>query len=160
MIFEKANLDDIDALVKLRIDYLTEDYGDIPKEQIDGISEKLPDYYRRHIGRDLFVYVSRDREDIVSCCFLLVTEKPSNPTFINGLVGTVLNVYTKPDYRKKGLAGKLVQMLVEDAEKMRLDFVELKATDAGYGLYKSVGFEDVISKYHNMKILLNTENLR
>ena len=41
---------------------------------------------------------------------------------------------------------------------MGLDFVELKATDAGYNLYKSIGFKDVISKYHNMKIVLDSDN--
>lgn len=39
---------------------------------------------------------------------------------------------------------------------MGLDFVELKATDAGYSLYRSLGFEDSVSKYHNMKIAFDS----
>ncbi len=156
MIFEKAGIDDIEALVKLRIDYLTEDYGEIPKKQIVQISDKMPDYYRRHIDKDLFVYVAREHKEIVSGCFLLVTEKPSNPTFINGLVGTVLNVYTKPEYRKRGIARKLLELLLSHSREMELDFVELKATDAGYNLYKSLGFDDVVTKYHNMKFPIKT----
>lgn len=46
-------------------------------------------------------------------------------------------------------------MLLFESEKIGLDFVELKATDSGYNLYKSIGFEDVISKYHNMKYINN-----
>ena len=34
---------------------------------------------------------------------------------------------------------------------MNLSFVELKATEDGYGLYKSLGFEDVRSKYHALR---------
>ena len=49
----------------------------------------------------------------------------------------------------------LLNQLISDAEKMSLDYLELQATDAGYNLYKSVGFKDVISKYHRMKIVLN-----
>ena len=64
-----------------------------------------------------------------------------------------MNVYTKPDFRRKGIAGKIMEFLISDARKMNLDFVELKSTDSGYNLYKSVGFEDVLSKYHNMKII-------
>lgn len=158
MIFEKADINDLDSLVKLRIEYLIEDYGDISENQLTQISEKLPDYYLRHLNKDFFAYVCREEEKIISCCFLYITEKPSNPAFINGKTGTVLNVYTKPEYRKKGIAGKLIRLLISDSEKMGLDFVELKATDAGYNLYKSIGFEDVISKYHNMKILLNSDN--
>ena len=158
MIFERATINDLDLLVKLRIEYLIEDYGDISKKQLTQISKKLPDYYHMHIDKDLFVYVCRTDDDIVSCCFLYIAEKPSNPTFINGKIGTVLNVYTKPEYRRKGFAGKLLKLLLSDSEKMELDYVELKATESGYNLYKSIGFEDVISKYHNMKLVLNSNN--
>ncbi|MDE6519709.1 MAG: GNAT family N-acetyltransferase [Ruminococcus sp.] len=157
MIFERADINDLVSLVELRIDYLIEDYGEISELQINQISEKLPDYYLRHLNKDFFAYVCREENKIVSCCFLYVTEKPSNPAFINGKTGTVLNVYTKPEYRKKGIAGNLIKLLIFDAEKMGLDFIELKATDAGYNLYKSIGFEDATSKYHNMKILLDNK---
>ncbi len=46
-----------------------------------------------------------------------------------------------------------MEFLISDAKEMKLDFVELKATDNGYKLYKSVGFEDIVSKYHNMKVV-------
>ena len=158
MVFEKANFDDMDQLVKLRIEYLSEDFGDIPKDQLTHISENLPSYYRKHLNSDLFVYICRADDDIVSCCFLCVTEKPSSPSFLNGKVGSVLNVYTKPEYRRKGIAGKLLKMLLSDSEKMGLDHIELKATDSGYNLYRSIGFEDVASKYHNMKIIFDTND--
>ncbi len=158
MVFEKADINDLTSLVELRIAYLSEDYKDMSEFQITQISGRLPDYYNSHLNRDLFAYVCREEEKIISCCFLYVTEKPPNPTFINGRTGTVLNVYTKPEYRQRGIAGKLIKLLISDVEKMGLDFVELKATDAGYNLYKSLGFEDVIPKYHNMKILINKDN--
>ena len=53
-----------------------------------------------------------------------------------------------------GIAGKLMKLLLSESEKMGLDFVELKATDAGYSLYRSLGFEDAVSKYHNMKYII------
>lgn len=158
MIFEKANVSDLTSLVELRTEYLKEDYENISESQVARISEKLPYYYQKHLNRDLFVYVCREEEKVISCCFLYITEKPPNPAFINGRTGTILNVYTKPAYRRRGIAGKLIKLLLSDAEKMGLDFVELKATDVGYNLYKSLGFEDIISKYHNMKFLINTDN--
>lgn len=155
--FEKSGIGDLDQIVALRIAYLLEDHGTIPQEQMTKISEKLPTYFQKHLNNDLFVYTSKVEDDIVSCCFLLVTEKPSNLSFINGVVGTVMNVYTKPEYRRQWLAGKLLKMLLEDSEKMGLDFVGLKATNAGYNLYNSVGFKDAVSKYHNMKIVINSD---
>ena len=69
-------------------------------------------------------------------------------------MGTVLNVYTKPEYRNKGYAKKLMTMMLEDATAQDVSVIELKSTEDGYLLYKSVGFEDVVVKYHNMKIVL------
>lgn len=147
---EKAAVNDLDALVAMRLDYLTEDYGSLTDGQMTKIRSSLPDYFRKHMNHDLLVYVAR-QDSIVSCCFLLVTEKPANPSFISGRTGTVLNVYTKPEYRRQGIAGRLMRELLAEADKIGLDYVELKATDEGYRLYKSLGFEDVVAKYHNMK---------
>ena len=49
-------------------------------------------------------------------------------------------------------------LLLAESEELHLDFVELKATDSGYSLYKSLGFEDVISKYHNIKYIIDDRN--
>lgn len=158
MIFENANINDISALVELRIAYLLEDYGNLVENKLTIIVNNLYSYFQEHLNKDLLVFICRDKNKIVSCCFLCVTEKPSNPTFINGKTGTILNVYTKPEYRKKGIAGNLLKMLLAESEKIGLDFVELKATDSGYNLYKSIGFEDVMSKYHNMKYIIDINN--
>ena len=124
MVFEKATIQDINVLTDLRIAYLQEDLGTITDE------------------------------DIISCAFLLIVEKPMSPSFITGKTGIILNVYTKPEWRKKGYAKKLMTMLLEDATVQGVSVIELKATEDGYSLYKSVGFEDVVTKYHNMKIVL------
>lgn len=152
MIFEKATIKDINGLTDLRLAYLQEDLGVITDKEL--IQESLPGYYEKHLNKDLMVYVARDEEDIVSCAFLLIVEKPMSPSFITGKTGTVLNVYTKPEYRNKGYAKKLMTMMLEDATAQDVSVIELKSTEDGYLLYKSVGFEDVVAKYHNMKIVL------
>ena len=152
MIFEKATIKDINGLTDLRLAYLQEDLGVITNKEL--IQESLPGYYEKHLNKDLMVYVARDDEDIVSCAFLLIVEKPMSPSFITGKTGTALNVYTKPEYRNKGYAKKLMTMMLEDATAQDVSVIELKSTEDGYSLYKSVGFEDVVVKYHNMKIAL------
>lgn len=154
MIFDKATIEDIGVLTDLRIAYLNEDLGVISNENLELMQASLPSYYEKHLNKDLMAYVARDEMDIVSCAFLLIVEKPMSPSFITGKIGTVLNVYTKPDYRKKGYAKKLITTMLEDAKAEGLSIIELKATEDGYSLYKSVGFEDVVAKYHNMKIVL------
>ena len=152
MKFEKATIKDINMLTDLRLAYLQEDLGVITDKEL--IQESLPGYYEKHLNKDLMVYVARDDEDIIACAFLLIVEKPMSPSFITGKTGTVLNVYTKPEYRNKGYAKKLMTMMLEEATAQDVSVIELKSTEDGYLLYKSVGFEDVVVKYHNMKIVL------
>ncbi len=154
MISGKATNSDIASLVALRIAYLCEDLGDINAHDLSLIKKELPDYYTRHLNKDLIVYVAREGDEIVACAFILIVEKPMSPSFITGKTGTVLNVYTKPEYRHRGYAKHLMRMMLEDAKAYNLSVVELKSTDDGYALYKSVGFEDTLAEYHNMKIKL------
>ena len=148
---ERAGIDDIDALVKLRLDYLREDYGSLDDQDLAAIRNSLPDYFHVHLGRDLFVYVIRDGKIIISCAFLLVIEKPMSPAFINGRTGLLLNVYTCPLYRRKGYAKAIINTIISEAKKNKLSMIELKSTEDGYPLYCLAGFTDDRSRYHMMK---------
>ncbi len=148
---QNAEDGDICELVRMRIAYLREDHGSLSESDERVLRRDLPDYYRKHLNQDLFVYMVREGGTIVSCAFLLVTEKPMSPSFINGKTGTVLNVYTEPSARRKGYAGAVMKALLAEAERMELSAVEPQATEDGYPLYRSVGFTDDVSKYHRMK---------
>ena len=106
---EKAGINDIDALVKMRLEYLIEDKGNLNDSEVIEIKRELPDYFKKHISNDLCIFVVREEQTIVACAFLLVIEKPMSPAFINGKTGTVLNVYTCPDYRHKGYARLIME---------------------------------------------------
>ena len=150
MTAEKASLSDIDALTELRMGYLREDSGFSDEKEAALIRERLPEYFRAHLNRDLFAYLIRREGIAAACAFLLVVEKPMSPSFPNGKTGTVLNVYTLPSFRRRGYARGIMEALLEDAEKMGLSRVDLKATEAGYPLYRSVGFTDGSPKYRSM----------
>lgn len=151
MIVENAEIADIDLLTELRIAYLKEDYGKLDEEDIRKIRRDLPDYFKKNLNENIFCYLIRDEESVIACAFLLVIEKPMSPAFITGRTGTVLNVYTNPAYRHRGYAKKIMEKLLSDAVEKKLSVVELKSTEDGYHLYKSVGFTDEMSKYHVMK---------
>lgn len=138
----------------MRIAYLQEDSGELAHNDIRTIQAGLPTYYENHLNKDLLVYVARDQDTIVSCAFLLLIEKPMSPAFITGKTATVMNVYTKPSYRRRGCAKKLMTQLLQDAKELDISVVELKATEDGYPLYQSIGFEEASDRYHHMRIVL------
>ena len=108
---EKAGMGDIEALVKMRLCYLIEDNGSLDARDLAAIKRGLPGYFQAHLDKDLFIYVIRDGQNIVSCAFLLIVEKPMSPAFINGRTGMVLNVYTCPSHRRKGCAKRIMEAL-------------------------------------------------
>lgn len=132
MIFNKATIKDIGVLTDLRTAYLQEDLGAISGKDLELMKSTLPSYYEKHLNKDLMAYVVRHEMDIVSCAFLLIVEKPMSPSFITGKTGTVLNVYTKPEYRNNGCAKKLMTMMLEDSKAEGMSVIELKATEDGY----------------------------
>ena len=148
---ERAGTEDIEDLVKMRLNYLIEDNGSLDIQDCEAIKRELPGYFKTHLDKDLFVYVIRDGQNIVSCAFLLIVDKPMSPAFINGKTGLVLNVYTCPSYRRKGFAKTIMEALLSEAKKMKISVIELKATEDGYPLYRSVGFLENGSKYHIMQ---------
>ncbi len=155
MIYRMADKNDIDELVRMRIAYINEDYEDISDEQMQQIKKSLPEYFEKHTGVDFSAFVAEDEGKLVSCAMLVITEKPTNPSFITGRTGTVLNVYTEKAYRRKGIATIIMNNLIEYSKASGLDFIELKATKDGYSLYKKLGFEEQFSTYTPMKFILN-----
>lgn len=151
MVVENANIEDVALLTELRLAYLKEDYGKLSKGDMEIIGRDLPDYFKKNLNQNIFCYLIREGEEVAACAFLLVVEKPMSPAFITGKTGTVLNVYTKPQYRHKGYAKGIMNKILLDAVEKNLSVVELKSTEDGYRLYQSVGFVDEVSKYHFMK---------
>jgi GNAT superfamily N-acetyltransferase len=54
---------------------------------------------------------------------------------------TVLNVYTEPAYRRRGLARQLMYTLIDWCRAQGFAFVQLHASDDGRPLYESLGFK-------------------
>lgn len=140
------------GLTEIRMQYLLEDFPDMEAEQAAHIKAKLPRYYAEHLNVDFFAYIAEDKGKPVGSAFLVINEMPPNSNFPNGRTGTVLNVYVAPDYRRQGIASKLMEMLISDAKNMELDLIELKASADGYPLYKKLGFNDSVSSFRPLKL--------
>ena len=152
---EQATVDDLQQLIELRLAYLTDDFGQLLDDQVLQLREVLPGYLQLHLGQDLLAFVARDDEGtIVSCAWLLLVEKPPSPRFPRGHTGVLFNVYTRPEYRRRGLARKTMGALIEEAYHRKLDVLELHATEDGYPLYRSLGFSDDSTTHVAMRMML------
>lgn len=138
----KATLNDINALIKLRIDFLT-DGRILSKEDEQAIKKQLEKYLLKHIPNNTFTGILAEAEgQIVSTAFLAVSERPANTSFITGITGTILNVYTYPKYRRKGIATKVIALIIEEAKQLGISHIDLQATAEGKHLYEKMGFKE------------------
>lgn len=154
--FGQASLSDVAQLVKLRIGYLEADFGDLDPQQEEDLWRELPAYFELHLDYDLMAYVAREEEtgEIVCCAWLLLVTKPPSPRFPHGQTGTLFNVYTVPEHRRRGLARQVMERLIESARSLNLDVLELHATEDGYPLYRSLGFADDSTTHVAMRLML------
>lgn len=138
MEYRIATKDDIDILMTVRLEMLrkvndlSEDYQ-FSKELI----EKSRNYFAD--GNQTTVLAIQDGIAVgcASISYIEIMPTFSHPT---GKRAHIMNVYTKADYRRKGIARKLVQMLIDEAEEKGVTEISLDATDLGKALYESLGF--------------------
>jgi GNAT superfamily N-acetyltransferase len=154
MLLRKANSGDIDTLIKLRLDYLTADRGALTVGEEAAVRAQLAKYFSEHINRDFVAILAEIDHKVVSVAFLAIAEKPANPAFITGKTGTLLNVLTYPEFRRRGIASRVIGEIVEEAKKLNVSSIELSSTPDGKPLYEKLGFIEPTSKYTTMKLRL------
>ena len=154
IVYDTANKNDIEELVRLRIAYMIDDFGSITDYEREAMEKQLPDYFQRKLGTELIAFVARAEGRIVGVAYLLIMEKPANPFFPNGLDSEVLSVYTEDEYRGKGICTQLMKDLIDYAKEHEVCRIDLIATKEGYPIYKKIGFEDKVQKYLDMRMNL------
>lgn len=83
-----------------------------------------------------------DQEKVIGCAslsYIWIMPTFDHPT---GERAHLMNVYTKAEYRRKGISKKMVEMLIEEAKKKGVTEISLDATQMGRALYEAIGFEN------------------
>ena len=151
MVIRKATLDDLELLVKLRIDYLLEENKVQSLNDLENIKIKCREYFTKWLENNGFVaFIAEKDNEVYSTAFLSIVERPPRKATSSYLVGTVYNVFTYPQYRNKGIATKVMTELIEEAKLLNVASIDLLATDAGKSLYAKMGFQE-ITNYTSMR---------
>lgn len=83
--------------------------------------------------------IASDGETLVGCASLSYTW--IMPTFSHptGNRAHLMNVYTRADYRRRGISKKMVEILIDEAKENGVTEISLDATEMGRPLYESLG---------------------
>ena len=128
-----------EKLIDIRLRTLREVFGHADGYRFsDDIIETTGDYF---LHGDHTTALAIEGENIVacaSCCYVRYMPTLDHPT---GIRGHIMGVYTLPEYRRQGIAKKLMEMLIEKAKEVGATELSLDATEDGARLYGQLGFK-------------------
>lgn len=111
-----------------------------PAEFVSECSQAYVEFFGRDSGR---VWVAEDDTDtVVSTLTLLEIPRLPTPASSGRREGYISGVYTRPTWRRRGLATQLLRAAIDHARTAGFARVRLHATDAGRTLYANLGFKD------------------
>ena len=141
LIYRKATIDDLKILTETRIEVLraaNQLGNDVDMSEVKKQSFK---YYQKALKENVHLaYLIFDESTFVGAggiSYFQVMPTYHNPT---GRKAYIMNMYTKPEYRRKGIALKTLDLLVKDAMERGVTAISLEATAMGRPLYEKYGF--------------------
>lgn len=141
IIYQKATINDIDAIVKCRTDFILDCTGEQPLEAVEDFNHQLKNYLNRELNKTYFVYIARQNDTIAGIGGIVIRQQPGNPKNPSGRVGYFMSMYSYPQFRRKGICTQILKALTNDAAKIGITTFELHATKEGEFVYTQNGFK-------------------
>jgi GNAT superfamily N-acetyltransferase len=92
-------------------------------------------------NRSFCAWLAFDQDRPVAGGSILIAAWPAHPYDLECRRATILNVYTEPDYRRRGIARQLLAVMIGWCRREGFARVTLHASADGRHLYESLGFE-------------------
>jgi GNAT superfamily N-acetyltransferase len=130
---------DIPALVQLRLAFLLE--GKFDPARVRKLPRALRAYFSKNIASGEFLAaVAETAGVIVATSGMVYHRHPPHPQNPAGLSAYIMNVYVAPEFRRRGLATKLLKLLATRAKKDGCEHVRLHFWKGRRALYAKAGY--------------------
>lgn len=140
--YRKADLNDLDDLVRLRIEFLKE-VQPIETHQYseENLQKSLHDYLSEALRTDNFVaWVAEHENKIIATSGLCFFQITPGFTLIDGKIAYILNIYTLREWRGKGVGKTVFNHILQEAISRGYKRISLHATNEGRPVYEKFGF--------------------
>ncbi len=135
--YRQAEVSDIPELVQCRIQQL-DDEEEHPRREIH---DDLVVWFTRVLqNHSLYQIAAEDEGRIIGTGGLLELDMPPGFFEIHGKTGYITNMYTEREYRHRGIAGKILELLKQEAVRRQMDHLILGASLWGKPVYEKAGF--------------------
>ena len=139
----EATLDDLTVLVRHRRVMFVEATGAKGDKELDIMDHG----YQRHIQKSLPIdtfkaWIIETKEGkIAASGGITVYEQPPRPQDETLRYVYVHSIYTEPEYRRQGIARKMLNTIIEYCREKKFKTLTLHAVEASKSLYESFGFK-------------------
>jgi len=141
LIYTIASIEDLEILVKTRIEVLRAANKLDDSVDMSEVEAESRTYYEKALADGshtaILVFDGDKFAGAGGVSYYTVMPTYHNPS---GRKAYIMNMYTKPEYRRRGIAFKTLDFLVSDAKNKGIAAISLEATDMGRPLYEKYGF--------------------
>lgn len=138
-------LDEVEFLTIYRLAYLTEMQGERSKEYQDKLRKELTRYFSEALKEDrFFAFLAELNGETLSFGGMVIKKIPGDFNQSFYLEGDILNMYTVPFARRKGISALILQQLLNEAQNRGISKVSLHTSKDGEKLYRKFGFSEPI----------------
>ena len=145
--YKRAASEDLDILVETRMEVLRAANRLDASADMTQVERETRAYYRSALADGTHTaYLVFDGDLFVGAggvSYYSVMPTYHNPT---GQKAYIMNMYTRPAYRRQGIASRTLDLLVQDAGSRGIRSISLEATSMGRPLYESYGFTQMTSE--------------
>ncbi|SFD82956.1 Acetyltransferase (GNAT) domain-containing protein [Chitinophaga sp. CF118] len=134
--YSQVTLHDLPAVVNLRLIFAGEFTGPQAPEFIELFKQRNKEYLEKAISDHSFIaYLAKCGNEIAGIGAMIFRAQPPGFKNLSGKVGYVMNMYTFPDYRRRGICSAILKLLIDEAYRMGITAFELHASEAGESVY-------------------------
>lgn len=138
----RATTSDLDEIIRQRIG-MFRDAGYTADAALEAMRATSEPYIRQALVDGSFVcwIAEFSPREPVGCGAVHVSHTPSHPLDPQCWRATILNVYTYPQYRRRGIARRLMNAMIDWCREQGFASVSLHASADGRPLYEALGFQ-------------------
>lgn len=142
IVYRRARNDDIPALIDYRVRFLNELNHHSEDDETRILRESLLEYFNKAIpSNDFIAWLAEYEGKIIATSGMVVQQIPARYGGVeSGKLGYLLNFYTIPRARRKGIGTLLLSKLIEEAKSLGLRYLYLHASKDGINIYRRAGF--------------------
>jgi GNAT superfamily N-acetyltransferase len=142
IVYRRATPSDVPTLVDYRVEFLNELHNHRENDETKVVRKSLLEYFTKAIpSGDFIAWVAECDGKIVATSGMVVWQKPATYGGVeSGRLGYLLNFYTIPEARRKGIATRLLNELIKEARLLGLRYLHLHASKDGEPIYRKSGF--------------------